>query len=156
MSDTTTNNPAGGTTGHDDHHGVGHVVPLPLLVGVLGILLFLTVVTVAVSRVDLGFLNIWVAMGVATVKALFVCAYFMHLRWDKPFNTIVLLSAIAATGLFLALAMMDTREYQPHLYSPGPDEYYSESSTEQFWRENDQYLDKLAPADAHRGATEKH
>ena len=70
-----------------------HVVPVPLLVGVWATLIFLTVVTVAATKVDLGSLNLLVAMFIAAVKATLVCLYFMHLRWDRPFHTIVFVSA---------------------------------------------------------------
>ena len=88
-----------------EHQGVGHVVPLPLLFGVLGILLVLTVLTVAVTYVDLGHFNLLVAMLIAVVKASFVALYFMHLRWDRPFNSIVLISALCLVALFVFLAL---------------------------------------------------
>ncbi|MCG8510585.1 MAG: cytochrome C oxidase subunit IV family protein, partial [Rhodospirillales bacterium] len=69
------------------HHA--HVVPLSLLAGVFGALLFLTLITVAATWIDLGALNVWVAVGIAVVKAAFVALYFMHLRWDSPFNSMV-------------------------------------------------------------------
>lgn len=121
---------------HGEHHGVGHVVPVWILVGTLLALLFLTFVTVAVAQVDLDFLNIWVALGVATIKAALVCTFFMHLRWDKPFNSIVFVGSIILLALFLGLSMMDTREYGPDL-EPN---YAEEGVTKE------QYLDKVAPS----------
>ena len=73
----------------------GHVVPLRLLVGVLVALLFLTVVTVAVTYVDLGPVNLVVALLIALVKASLVLLVFMHLRWDRPFNAVVLITSLA-------------------------------------------------------------
>ena len=45
------------------------IIPLKYYIITLVALLILTVVTVLVAQVDLGFLNIYVAMGVAVVKA---------------------------------------------------------------------------------------
>lgn len=107
---------------HSEDHGVGHIVPLPLLFGVLGVLLFLTIVTVAVTYVDMGHYNVLVAMLIAVVKAAFVALYFMHLRWDRPFNAIVLLSALALLALFIFLSLLDSVQYQPTVipgYAPG-------------------------------------
>ena len=58
-------------TGHGEHHdnGMGHAVDWPILLGVWISLMVLTFITVAVTYVDLGPLNIVIAMGVATVKA---------------------------------------------------------------------------------------
>ena len=101
---------------HDDHHGVGHVVPIRYLV-LNGIaLLILTVITVAAAQIDftqwdIYELNVIGAIAIATVKAVLVCLFFMHLFWDRRFNSFVLVASIAFVGLFMALAMLDTSEY---------------------------------------------
>jgi cytochrome c oxidase subunit IV len=83
-----------------DHHNDHHIVPFSMYLKVLLILLFLTVVTVAVSRVDFGFLNTVIAMIIATIKATFVLAIFMHLKYDNKFNR-----AVFGTGLFFLLVL---------------------------------------------------
>lgn len=104
-----------------ESNGHVHVVPPRILLGVWAALLFLTIVTVAVTWVDLGALNIWVALGIATVKALLVALFFMHLKYDKPFNSIVLVSSLFFVALFLGLALLDTLHYRKDLipgYAP--------------------------------------
>ena len=79
--------PNEGTIAGVEIHGAeaGHVVPVRVLLGVWAILVVLTVATVAVTRVDFGpGTNLWIAMGIATVKASLVLLYFMHLRYDQP------------------------------------------------------------------------
>jgi cytochrome c oxidase subunit 4 len=105
---------------HDSSHGhgnghpaVGHVVPIQVLFAVLGSLLVLTVVTVAVTWVDLGRLNLWVALAIATFKASLVVLFFMHLKYDKPFNAIILIVSFALIMLFIAIALTDTHGYGP-------------------------------------------
>ncbi|MFN0057444.1 MAG: cytochrome C oxidase subunit IV family protein [Planctomycetota bacterium] len=93
-------------------HGVGHVVPVKMLVGVLAALLVLTVVTVGVSYIDLGRMNVVVAMAVATVKAALVALFFMHLYWDKPFNGFLLVGSLFLVAVFLSFCMLDAREYR--------------------------------------------
>lgn len=95
---------------HDD--SLAHPVPVKFLVGILVALLFLTWVTVAVSYIDLGNANLFVAMFVASIKASLVSLFFMHLFWDKPFNGLILVASFVFLGLFIAFAMLDTGEYQ--------------------------------------------
>ena len=68
----------------------------------------LTVVTVGVAQFDLGAMDMPVALLVAGVKATLVCLFFMHLRWDRPINTLVLIGSIFFVVLFLIITMFDT------------------------------------------------
>lgn len=101
---------------HAQHTELGHVMPLPTLIAVFVSLLVLTVVTVAVAYVDLGSLNLLVAMGVASVKATLVVLWFMHLKYDKPFNAVVFVGALLFMALFVTLVLLDTKQYQPDVY----------------------------------------
>lgn len=108
--------------GHDDaHHAPGelhvHAVPPWLLITVFGCLLVLTFVTVAVTWVDLGNFAIWVALGIAVVKASLVVLYFMHLRWDAPFNAIIFISALLFVAIFIGGTITDSGEYKAN-YTP--------------------------------------
>jgi cytochrome c oxidase subunit 4 len=102
--------------GHEGEHGVGHIVSPKILIATAAALLCLTVVTVLAgkldfSQLDLNELNIFVALAIAVVKATLVCLFFMHLRWDRPFNAFVLVASLAAVALFIGFAMTDTAEY---------------------------------------------
>ncbi len=110
MSDAHTN---------DDHnHGIGHITPVSLLVGIFALLIFFTVLTVAVTYVDLGPANIWIALGVAVVKGALVGLYFMHLRYDSPFNGLILVTAFLFLAVFIGISLMDTGEYQRNIPPP--------------------------------------
>jgi cytochrome c oxidase subunit 4 len=76
-----------------------HILSYKTLATILGILYFLTAVTVAVSRLDLGALNVWVALLVAATKSSFVLWFFMHMKYEKP----ILLWSFTATLFFLAI-----------------------------------------------------
>lgn len=103
---------AGHAHAHDDH-GLAHTMPIPLLFGVLGALLVLTIATVSVTSIDLGHTgNLVVAMVIATVKAALVCTFFMHLLWDKKFHTVLFLTSVLFLLLFLSMATTDRGEYQ--------------------------------------------
>jgi len=78
-------------------------------------LLCLTVITAAVSFVDLGPLNVVVALVIATVKALLVVLFFMHVKYtSEKLTKIVIVSAIFWLFLLLALSMAD---YATRLWS---------------------------------------
>ncbi len=108
-----------GEHGHGDGHGghgMSHVLPMKVLLGTWGALMVLTVLTVAVAKLpifDFGASpNLLIAMVIATVKATLVCLYFMHLRYDKMFHTVVFISAILLATLFVTFTLMDSTQYQ--------------------------------------------
>jgi cytochrome c oxidase subunit 4 len=69
-------------------------------------LLCLTVITAAVSFVDLGPFNTIVALVIATIKALLVVLFFMHVKYtSEKLTKIVIVSAIFWLFLLLALSM---------------------------------------------------
>ena len=98
---------------HETHPHVGHVLPLTTLFAVLGTLLVMTFVTVAVSWFDFGRFNLWIALGIAVFKASLVLLFFMHLKYDKPFNAIVIILSMALVMLFIAITLTDTTQYEP-------------------------------------------
>jgi cytochrome c oxidase subunit 4 len=103
-------------------HPTAHVVTFRLLAIIWLSLVGLTVVTVAVAAVNLGRLNLVMALGIATVKASLVLLYFMHLRWDRPFNGVLFISMLLFAALFISFALMDSSAYRPELipcYAPG-------------------------------------
>lgn len=101
--------------GHDDHHEhLSHVASWGTLLGTLGALLVLTVITVAVAYVDFGgrSINLGIAMLIATIKVSLVVLYFMHLRYDRLFNTVIFLAAVLGAILFVGFSLMDRGQYE--------------------------------------------
>ncbi len=92
---------------HGPEHGPHHVMPVNVYYAVYSSLLILTVVTVAVSFAGLGPLAIPVAMAVAVVKAAFVIGYFMHLKYDTKFHSLVFFSGFLFLLTFFAFTMFD-------------------------------------------------
>ncbi len=97
-----------------DENDFAHPLPLPLLFGVFFALVLLTIITVAQSRFDMGSFEVAVVMGIATVKALLVMLFFMHLAYDKPFNAIVFLSSFAFVALFVIFTLSDAEMTSPN------------------------------------------
>jgi cytochrome c oxidase subunit 4 len=115
----TTRTAAPAQESHEEGHS--HAVPLRILAAVWGTLMILTWVTVSATGLDIGHFHLVVALGIAVVKSAYVAMYFMHLRYDRPFNAIIFVTALAFVALFIGLALLDTKEYQPDLipgYAP--------------------------------------
>ena len=105
---------------HEDAHGhhMGHVASKKVLFGTWGTLMVLTIVTVTASKIDFGAaeLNLLIAMVIAVIKATLVCLFFMHLKYDKLFHSVVFVSAILLATLFVSFALMDSNQYQTDVY----------------------------------------
>lgn len=103
---------------HDPHahHGMAHVVPPAILLGVFGALMVLTAVTVGVTYWDFGYqVNLIVALAIAVVKAVLVVAYFMHLRYDNMLYTVLVTLCMVFIAVFIGFTILDTHQYSPNL-----------------------------------------
>jgi cytochrome c oxidase subunit 4 len=97
----------------DDHHGLAHTASIKVLVGTGGSLLFLTLITVLATKVDFGAnINLAIAMAIAVLKATLVILFFMHLKYDRLFHSVVFVGAILAASLFVGFTLMDSNQYQ--------------------------------------------
>jgi cytochrome c oxidase subunit 4 len=96
----------------DDHTAADsaahdHVVPLTIYFGVFATLLVLTGVTTAVAFVDLGRMNVFVALTIAVVKASLVLLYFMHLRYTARLTPLMVAIAFFWLAIMIVLTMAD-------------------------------------------------
>jgi len=74
---------------------------------VWGVLLVLTGVTVAVSYLSLGLWNAAAALTIASVKAVLVALYFMHLRYEIKLVLGFAVFPFLILGLILAGTLVD-------------------------------------------------
>jgi cytochrome c oxidase subunit 4 len=98
-----------------------HIVSTKLYYAIWIALLVLTGVTAGVAFIDLGPFNTIVALTIATLKAVLVVLFFMHLKYDKPFNGLILIVSLALVALFIVIALGDTQHYQKNVipgYAP--------------------------------------
>jgi len=91
----------------DDGRVHAHISSFFFMVSIFGMLIVLTVVTVAASYVDFGSANAVIAVLIATMKASLVALFFMHLKYDRPFNGFIFVIAFVFLGVFLLLTMDD-------------------------------------------------
>lgn len=77
------------------------------LTAVWAALMALTAVTVAVSRMDLGFFNVVAALAVATAKALLVIFFFMHLKYENRLLKWLVLLAFVFLAICIGFTFFD-------------------------------------------------
>jgi cytochrome c oxidase subunit 4 len=94
---------------HAHHHGLhGHEEGSSgVYVKTLIALLILTIITVGASYVDFGSGNIVIALFIATIKAMLVALFFMHLRYEKPVNGVIAAAGFLFLGIFLMFCFID-------------------------------------------------
>ena len=91
-----------------EHEVSSHVLPLYiyLIVG-CGLLVF-TLVTVAVSFINLGGWNVVVAIFIASIKAILVALFFMHLLYDNKFYALIFSFAVLFLAVLIVFTLFDT------------------------------------------------
>jgi cytochrome c oxidase subunit 4 len=88
-------------------HAEHHIVPKRIYFIVFFALIALTWVTTLVSTVDLGALNIYVALSIAIFKASLVVLFFMHVKYGSRLTKMIVLCGLYWLLLLLFIAMAD-------------------------------------------------
>ena len=91
-----------------EHHGPGYKLFILIWIG----LLILTGVTVLAAEIDLGFLNVALAMTIASTKAALVTFFFMHLKYENMALKVMVLICFIILAIFIGLTFFDTA-YRP-------------------------------------------
>lgn len=102
-------------SGHSQHHNEQavephaehHVVGKGVYFGVFAALILLTWVTAGVATIDLGRLNIFVALAIALFKASLVVMFFMHVKYGTRLTKMIIMCGIYWLFLLLFIVMMD-------------------------------------------------
>lgn len=94
-----------------DHHAqqehAHHVAPTSMYLTIFAILMVCTVLTYFVWTVDLGFMNIVVALGIAIFKATLVITYFMHVKWSPILSKMAVAIALTFLAILLIFLSLD-------------------------------------------------
>ncbi|MDR3635992.1 MAG: cytochrome C oxidase subunit IV family protein [Isosphaeraceae bacterium] len=84
-----------------------HIVSKKSYVTIYAVLMGLLVLTVAAAFMDLGRFNLTVSLGIAVVKALFIIAIFMHVRYSEPLVWIFAGASFLWLGILISLTLAD-------------------------------------------------
>ena len=98
---------------HGEHsHGFAHPAPVWQLLSVFFALVGLTILTCYQASLDTGDLELILSLVIATIKAILVVLFFMHMLHDKPLNAIIFCSSFVFVALFLGFTLMDAHAYR--------------------------------------------
>jgi len=91
-----------------------HIVSPRIYLGIILTLLALTGLTIWVATVDLGPLNVVLALVIATLKAALVVLYFMHARYSPGRTKLVIVAGLFWLAILLVMTLADylTRSWQ--------------------------------------------
>ncbi len=84
-----------------------HIVRLRVYYLIFFSLMALTATTIFAARVDLGALNIVVAMGIAGLKATLVVLFFMHVKYSHRLTWVFVGAGIFWLVLLITLTTAD-------------------------------------------------
>lgn len=84
-----------------------HIVPYKTYFLVLGALLFFTLLTVLITRIQLGPLNTAAALLIASIKGLIVLLYFMHLKFDQKIYAIMVGIVMTVFAALIVITFFD-------------------------------------------------
>ncbi|MGE4268017.1 MAG: cytochrome C oxidase subunit IV family protein [Deferribacterales bacterium] len=91
----------------ENHEHQHHILSIKTSGIILVLLLLLTATTVAVSRIDLGFLNVAAALTLAVTKALLVILFFMHMKYESRFMQMIVFLCFLLLAIFIGMTFFD-------------------------------------------------
>ena len=93
-----------------------HIASPKMYVGIFLALMVCTTATVWAAYVNLGQMNIVIALAIATLKATLVVLFFMHAKYSPKRTHLIIICAVFWLGIMLALTLSD---YQTRVSTSG-------------------------------------
>lgn len=84
-----------------------HIVPFRVHLIVLAALISLTMISVEITRIELGTLTVTAALFIAGIKGALVLTYFMHLKFDNSIYRIMLIGVVLLIGVVIFVTFLD-------------------------------------------------
>ena len=84
-----------------------HIIPPRTYYTIFGILMLLLVATVGAAYINLGPLNLIVAMSIAVTKAVLIILYFMHVRYGNKLTWVFSSAAFVWLAILIVLSLND-------------------------------------------------
>jgi len=103
--------PEGTRAGHEHH-----IVPVRTYLLVFSVLMVLLIATIVAAKVDIGGAvgGLIVAFTIATVKAVFVILYFMHVKYSSRLTWVFAGAAFFWLGILFVMTLADYLS-RPHV-----------------------------------------
>ena len=84
-----------------------HIVPVRVYIMVFTALMVLTAITAGIAFIDLGRLNLIVAIAIACLKASLVVLFFMHVAYSSKLTKAILISGLCTFLIMIVFTMFD-------------------------------------------------
>jgi cytochrome c oxidase subunit IV len=84
-----------------------HFFEYKTLINVLLTLLALTGITVIASYIDLGKMNVWIALFIASIKGSFILFFFMHMKYEGRVLVLSFLGTVFFLGIMISFTFWD-------------------------------------------------
>ncbi|MBR8538043.1 cytochrome C oxidase subunit IV family protein [Carboxylicivirga sediminis] len=88
-------------------HSDNHIVPYRLYIQVLAGLIVMTILSVAITKINLDTLTVFAAILLASIKSALVLTFFMHLKFDNKLLQILVISVFLLVALVLFITFLD-------------------------------------------------
>ena len=90
-----------------EHAPEHHITPLPVYFAVFAALSIGTLLTWYASTINLGWANTPIALVIATIKAVLVILFFMHLKYSTRLTWVVVIAAFLWLAMLFVLTFSD-------------------------------------------------
>jgi len=84
-----------------------HIVPYRILIRVWLLLLLLTAILVATTRLMHEALSVWAMLIITPLKAGLVLFFFMHLKYEKPYLRALVFLTFGLLTIFIGMLFFD-------------------------------------------------
>ena len=84
-----------------------HIIPYSTFLLVLAGLVLLTLTSVAVTKIYLGTLTVFIALFIAALKSAFVLRVFMHLKFENRMFTIMVIAVTLLISVVIIITLLD-------------------------------------------------
>ena len=84
-----------------------HIISYQQFLIVLGVLIILTLTSVAVTQIHLGALTVFIALLIASIKSAFVLGIFMHLKFENKMFAIMVVGVILLIAATIIITLFD-------------------------------------------------
>ncbi len=84
-----------------------HIIPYRTFLFVLAGLIALTLTSVAVTKIYLGTLTVFIALFIAALKSSLVLRVFMHLKFENRMFTLMVIAVTLLIGVVIIITLLD-------------------------------------------------
>jgi cytochrome c oxidase subunit IV len=84
-----------------------HIIPYRTFLLVLAGLIVLTLTSVAVTKIYLGTLTVFIALFIAALKSSLVLRVFMHLKFENRMFTLMVIAVTLLIGVVIIITLLD-------------------------------------------------